>query len=317
MLNNQDFALFRTKSLGGSDIGAILGLSKYRSAVDVWLEKTQHKISIEDNISLRFGSFAEEFVAGEYARLTGKNLVHDETTLTHLQYPFFTAHIDRFVVDPNSPLWIDGKLQAKSLLECKTANPFTHQEWGEPGSDQVPMSYLVQCLWYLMMTGCDHIDLAVLFGNADFRIYSIKRDQELETILIEKALDFWNNYVQTNIPPPASSEADCRHLFTKETNSKRIEASQHTLQTLKELEALQTDISEKEEKVSQIKQHIMQYMQDAEELVFEEKVIASWKTPKPSLKLDTKRLSTEHPEWLAPYQQLVSSSRRLLIKGVK
>ena len=38
MLNNQDFALLRAKSLGGSDVGAILGLSKYRSAVDVWME---------------------------------------------------------------------------------------------------------------------------------------------------------------------------------------------------------------------------------------------------------------------------------------
>ena len=40
MLNNQDFTRERSKYLGGSDLGAILGLSKYRTAVDVWLEKT-------------------------------------------------------------------------------------------------------------------------------------------------------------------------------------------------------------------------------------------------------------------------------------
>jgi len=37
----------RTKSIGGSDCAAILGKSPYKSAYDVWLEKTG-KISYED-----------------------------------------------------------------------------------------------------------------------------------------------------------------------------------------------------------------------------------------------------------------------------
>lgn len=40
MLINQDFTHDRTKYLGGSDIGAILGLSPYKTPLDVWLEKT-------------------------------------------------------------------------------------------------------------------------------------------------------------------------------------------------------------------------------------------------------------------------------------
>lgn len=35
MLINQDFTANRAKYLGGSDIGAILGLSKYRTALEV------------------------------------------------------------------------------------------------------------------------------------------------------------------------------------------------------------------------------------------------------------------------------------------
>ena len=48
MLNNQDFTRERSKYLGGSDLGAILGLSKYRTAVDVWLEKTGKQCSEQD-----------------------------------------------------------------------------------------------------------------------------------------------------------------------------------------------------------------------------------------------------------------------------
>ena len=62
MLNNQHFTQDRTKYLGGSDIGAILGFSKYRTALDVWLEKTGRVVSNVDNLPVRFGSFAEEFV---------------------------------------------------------------------------------------------------------------------------------------------------------------------------------------------------------------------------------------------------------------
>ncbi len=75
MLNNQDFTHNRSSFLGGSDIGAILGVSKYRSAMDVWLEKTGKKVDTKNSFTLRFGSFAESFIANEYALLTGEHLV--------------------------------------------------------------------------------------------------------------------------------------------------------------------------------------------------------------------------------------------------
>ncbi len=76
MLNNQYFAQFRAKSLGGSDVAAILGLSPYRTAVDVWMEKTGKESTRIDSLPLRFGSFVEEFVASEYMRQSDCALVH-------------------------------------------------------------------------------------------------------------------------------------------------------------------------------------------------------------------------------------------------
>jgi predicted phage-related endonuclease len=97
MLINQDFTQDRTKYIGGSDIGAILGLSKFRSALDVWMEKTGKEVKALDSLPLRFGSFAEAFVASEYTRHTGLELIHDESIYLHSQYTFMSAHIDRFV----------------------------------------------------------------------------------------------------------------------------------------------------------------------------------------------------------------------------
>ena len=164
MLINQDFSVDRTKYIGGSDIGAILGVSKFKTPLEVWMEKTGKETKQLDSLPLRFGSFAEEFVASEYSRATGFDLLHDESIYIHPTHPMMSAHVDRFVLGNglNKP--------ATRLLECKTANPFARGEWGEPGTDQVPMSYLCQCIWYMAITGIEQCDLAVLFGNSDFRI---------------------------------------------------------------------------------------------------------------------------------------------------
>jgi putative phage-type endonuclease len=315
MLNNQDFALLRTKSLGGSDVGAVLGLSKYRSAVDVWMEKTGKEVGVRDSLPLRFGQFAEAFVASEYALATGLSLVTHDAAVIHPEYEYMHGHIDRFVVSGDLPLiGEDGRITASRILECKTANPFAQSEWGEAGSDQVPLSYLVQCVWYMMLTNIDRTDLAVLFGNADFRIYEIGRDLELEQMVLERAKSFWENHVLTDIAPAATSESDYKILFGKSKVSKSVEAPAQTCDLIKKLHSLNEQVEHYEAEISQIKQSIMGQMQDAEVLTYQGQTLATWKAPKPSLRLDAKRLSEEHPELVHQYQVPIQNSRRLVIK---
>jgi hypothetical protein len=40
----------------------------------------------------------------------------------------------------------------------------------------------------------------------------------------------------------------------------------------------------------------MNQMQEAETLTYQGKVLATWKAPKPSFRLDNKRLELDHPE---------------------
>jgi len=308
MLIYQDFSLDRSKYLGGSDIGAILGLSRFRSPLEVWMEKTGKDVKKLDSLPLRFGSFAEEFVASEYSRSTGFDLIHDESIYVHPEYSFMSAHIDRFVLEDSS------SSSPTRILECKTANPFSLGDWGEVGTDQVPLSYLCQCLWYMAITDLNRIDLAVLFGNADFRIYEISRDLELESTILQKANFFWNEYVLKDVPPPAQSEADCQTLFSKGDPAKSVEAHSETLELRKRLALLNNEIDSREEEISAIKQNIMTLMGEAETLTYQGKVIATWKAPKPSYRLDSKTLEQEHPEIASLYKIPVQNSRRLVIK---
>ena len=311
MLINQDFSVDRSKYIGGSDIGAILGLSRFKTPLEVWMEKTGKEVQKKDSLPLRFGSFAEDFVAREYSRATGFDLLHDESIYLHPQHSYMSAHIDRFVLGDQDAL------RPNRILECKTANPFSSGDWGEIGSDEVPMGYLCQCIWYMAITGIDKTDLAVLFGNSDFRIYEIARDQGLEELVIAKATTFWDEHVLKDIPPPVQSEADCQTLFSKGDPAKSIEAAQETLELTKRLHTLNSEIDVREEEISSIKQNIMSQMGEAESLTYQGKTLATWKAPKPSFRLDSKRFEQELPEIASNYKIPVQNSRRLVIKELK
>jgi len=307
MLINQDFSLDRSKYIGGSDIGAILGLSRFRSPLEVWMEKTGKDVKKLDSLPLRFGSFAESFVASEYSRSTRFDLIHDESIYIHPEHAFMSAHMDRFV--------LEGSTSAPTrILECKTANPFSSGDWGEVGSDEVPMSYLCQCIWYMAITNLNRVDLAVLFGNSDFRIYEISRDLELEGVILQKASFFWNTYVLHDVPPPAQNEADCQTLFSKGDSTKSVEAKIETLELTKHLQQLNSEMKTWEEEISAMKQAIMTELGEAETLTYQGQVIATWKAPKPSFRLDSKRLETDHPQIASNYKIPVQNSRRLVIK---
>jgi putative phage-type endonuclease len=317
MLNNQDFARLRTKSLGGSDIGAMLGLSKYRSAVDVWLEKTGQVTQQRDSLPLRFGQHAESFVAEEYAKATGASLIHDERTITHPEHPFLTGHVDRYIQGDRPEIFnAQGQVMAPKILECKTAHPFLQSEWGDVGTDQVPLPYLVQCQWYLMLTQCETADLAVLFANSDFRIYTIHRDTGLEQLLLERALSFWHEHVLTGQPPKIQNDLDCRNLFPRARAGQTIEASVELITKLQELKMLESQIKTHESVIAQIKTDLMEHMGEAETLQYQGNLIATWKSPKPTTKLDSKRLSLEHPDLVLQYQQVIPNTRRLVIKEI-
>lgn len=273
------------------------------------MEKTGKATHRPDSLPLRFGIFAEEFVASEYSRSTGLRLLHDQSIHTHPDHFFMSAHIDRFVLEGTSP-------SPAKILECKTANPFTSSDWGEAGTDEVPMSYLCQCVWYLAITNLNAIDLAVLFGNHDFRIYEITRDPELEAVILQKVHFFWNEYVLKDLPPPAVNEQDYQTLFRQSDPQKSIEAQQQILELIEKLQLLQSEIEVRESQISLMKQNLMGQMGEAESLTYEGKVLATWRAPKPSFRLDTKRLEAEHPELASIYKIPIQNNRRLVIKSL-
>ena len=100
----------RRKSIGGSEIGAIMGLNKYQSPVSVWANKLGIVPDAEPNEAMIQGTDLEEYVAERFARLTGKKVRRCNYILRNDEFPHMHANIDRLVVGEDAG------------LECKTAS---------------------------------------------------------------------------------------------------------------------------------------------------------------------------------------------------
>jgi len=174
--------------IGGSDIAAVMGMSRWKTPLRLWSEKTG-KIEapdLSDNEAVEMGTDLEEFVAQKFAQRTGKTVRRAPKKYIHKDYDFMAANVDRLITSTDE------------LLECKTCTLWKKEEW-EAG---IPEEYILQVIWYLGITGRSAGWIAVLIGGQKFMYKKIDFDTELFDTMVEKARLFWQ-CVQDEIPPEA------------------------------------------------------------------------------------------------------------------
>ena len=163
----------RTKGIGGSDIGAICGVSPFSSARQIYFNKTgQFQDALKPGAAaqerMRFGHLLEPIVADEFARRTGKKLLEIDATFCHKDFPWRRANVDRLIVDD------DGK--PYGILECKTTSEYNNDEWEE---GEILLSYMYQLNWYLHILDLKYGAFACLVGGNKFYYYEVFRNDEL------------------------------------------------------------------------------------------------------------------------------------------
>ena len=291
---NDQFTADRLTGLGGSDLGAIFGLSPYRTPHDVWLEKTRRTTPVVDGIHLLHGQWNEQFIADEYTRATGQRTQRYNALLRHPEAPLI-GHVDRLVIPEGAKTAsYKSEIRTDIGLECKTASAFAagrDSEWGPAGTDQVPQGYLLQVAGYQALTGCARWDLAALIGNADLRIYHFTRDLELEGYLLEEASRWWRDYVIADTPPPPSSELEARQRWPGHSPGRAIEADESLYTDLTLLARLKAKIRDYEKQEQALKDRILPALEDAEIITWAGKEITSYRANKASNKTDWRALA--------------------------
>lgn len=297
MTNKQAWLEERKTYIGGSDLGSILGINNFRTELDVYFEKTSEGV-VEDTAgeAAYWGTVLEDVVAKEYAKRTGFKIEKPVGLIRHSEYPFIACNLDYWVIDD------EGN---SHILECKTANQMKVTCWGEEGTNQIPESYLYQVAYYAAITGITRVDIAVLIGGQDFRIYRYDKDEVMESKLLRVAKKFWNNHVLAGVPPKPRTQEDAAKLYPK-ANGLEVRADDIVLTKVQVLQDLKAREKTLAEEIKELQLYIKNYMQDSELLVGEEgQCYVTWKNSAGRTSVNTKKLKEEYSDI---YQECLKES---------
>tara|TARA_R110002012_G_scaffold12735_7_gene56290 strand:+ start:10917 stop:11855 length:939 start_codon:yes stop_codon:yes gene_type:complete len=290
----------RRAGLGGSDIAAVLGLSKWQSPMDVWATKRGLSQEIPETNAMRRGRILESAIATWYQEETGFEISDGDEMPIVGPKPFMLASPDRYVSSGES----------RFGLEIKTAR--SADGWGEDLGSGVPVYYATQAAWYMACTNIDRWDFAVLFLiNDEFRRYTLVRDKKTEDKLVLKCKDWWEKHVITGDPPPidGSSAAD-KFLQGKHGNpdEEYRMAIPEEEELIFELDDVQKEIKALKEKESLFKNQLKEKIGDNAGLRGTFGTV-SWKKSKGRTSLDTKALRKEHPDLAKEFSKTSEPSR--------
>lgn len=297
-MSRADWLEERRKSLGGSDMGAVLGLNPWRSPYAVWAEKTGKLTEDRDTEAMRIGRDLEDYVARRFCEASGKKVRRMNAILrNNRKCPWLHANVDRLIVGEESG------------LECKTASALNASKFT---GGEFPATYYAQCVTYLAVTEYGRWYLAVLVMGREFKIYQMTRikddpcpdwcessvyvsDEEIDA-LITAAAEFWDR-VEHNEPPAvdgtsATSEA-LASVIGPSNGDKHVDLT-GIQSTVRAYLKLRDEAEERKELLAKYENEIKQYMGEAAGGSCELAKI-SWKTQSRKL-FDLKRFQKEHPE---------------------
>lgn len=160
----------RANGLGGSEIGAVLGLSPYDSMFSLYHRKKGMLAEKEVNAQMSWGTRLEPVIAAKFLEDHPEYESQNGGTYHHAERPWQIANPDLLLGD----VCADPCRPPTALVEVKTA--MFADEWGAAGSDVIPARYRCQVIWYLDVMGLDLGYIAVLIGGSDYREYTIRPD---------------------------------------------------------------------------------------------------------------------------------------------
>ena len=155
-LSREDWLAYRNLGIGGSDASVVCGANKYKSPVELWMEKVGQATPKEAGEAAYWGTKLESLIRDEFALRSGLKVILVNQILRSKEYPFMFANLDGVCRCPT---------YGKCIFEAKTANAFKAGEWE---GDSVPHEYILQIQHYLCVTGYNGAYVAALVGGNVF-----------------------------------------------------------------------------------------------------------------------------------------------------
>lgn len=310
-LNREDWLTLRQSGIGGSDISAIIGMSPYATAYDIYQSKTQPLTDEDMSEFAYWGTVLEDTVAREFAKRSGLKIQNVNFLMRHPEHRWAIANIDRAIINPNikgNVRFKDGKLTTDQILEIKTASEYVSKNWGLEDSDEVPDQYQCQAQWYMGVTGTQVCYMAVLIGGNKYRPYRIDRHQDVIEFLFDTAESFWNDNVLAGVEPDATTLQNAKDKYPRHNpdTTLDVELDSETAKALEHYEALKAQEKELKSAISAAQADLICQIQNNEALAINGDVVATYKT-QISKRFDSSRLKKDMPELVEQYTKSTES----------
>lgn len=304
MEDRENWLKAREAGIGGSDAAVIVGLSKWKSPFQLWLEKTGQAEAedISGNERVYWGTVLEEVVAHRFTELTGKK-VQRKGLLQHEDYPFLLASVDRMVIGEDAG------------LECKTTNRFATQAWE---GDEIPDAYYVQCQHYMMVTGCKKWYIACLIGGNRFVWKEVVRDEGDIKALLDAETSFWE-MVQNGTMPEADGTESCTEALRERFPGGIQDAVELPCEAeaLIELYTAQKNLEKRAKaNAEEAKNKLCALLGDHEAGTRGERTV-TWRTQAGRKSLDKKAFAKEQPAAYDLYLDYIVEDKPTRVFGVK
>jgi putative phage-type endonuclease len=300
----------RLHGIGGSDIAAAVGLSRYESPYRLWQVKTRRATPTPDAAArrrMRWGHLLEPVLRAEFAAR------HPEYVVTTAPGTYARPGIPWQRVNVDGLVWHhDGELAG--VLECKTG---THHQLPNWADDEVPVTYTAQGQWAAHITGAPRVFMAALLDTSTDVWPVLERDDDIIGDLVEMAAEFWQHVV-TDIPPPVDASEVTRKALARVTaragQQVVLDPSWH--KGVRRRAELHEQIKALEAEKDLIDNQLRAAMGDAETAYLIDpdgtrRRVATHRAPKPTPRVDLERLAAEHPEVYARVVTAEPAGRRL------
>lgn len=194
----------RRTGIGGSDAAAILGLSSYRTALDVFAEKLGIVPASETTEAQQWGLLLEPLILEEYGRRTGKKVERwpPHTIWRSSEEPWLICTPDGLVRDDPRGL---------GVVQIKTGSLLAEKEWA---AGEAPLEHQIQVAHEMAVTGATWGVIPVfLLGYAPrLEWIEMQRNEAFIEKLLAHERYFWERVQRQDPPPPEDPEDKARWI---------------------------------------------------------------------------------------------------------
>ena len=296
----------RRGGIGGSEVAAILGLSKFSSEYNVYLDKISTEEPVEKHSPvLEWGTRIEPLIRAKAQEMVDGVVYEVPFMYKKKGVDYMRADLDGLELEPDGT-WC--------IHEYKTTNQYNAGEW----ASGVPVYYITQVLHYMLVTGLRKAKVFCLIGGQTFVSHEILWDEALAAAIETAEVRFWHKVINRETPKPDGSKAATAAITAmfKGGNTETLELAEDTEANtlMSDYLALAEEVKAKEKALEGIKNRLKEKIGDHESANFSEGIYVTWRGIT-SCRVDTKALKAEMPEVYEKYTKTGTSRTFKVKKG--